>query len=388
MAAPPLPPSKSQIDKAGEILASKITEPRSLAEKEQAARVFRLAHEWRNSHQPPMHLLRAELLGRVRRVRAQAVTAARVKRMASIRRKLARITTTLTQIDDLGGCRAIVASMEELNALLADYRNRPNLHLLRRDRSYIDSPKVGGYRSHHLVFEYRGGDVAERLYDGRRIEVQLRTQLQHSWATAVEAVGMVRGEDMKGGEGDPRWLRLFELVASEIALTEGAAPVPKTPSPSARRREIAGLNLELDAAATLDNWTLAIKQTEATVAKDSKYFIIQYDNASQAVSVRGWSNSMSLADDYSRAERSQGVAVTTVLVEVDRVESLRAAYPNYFLDVSLFARNLRRILEGYPLFRTPEEGQASPSLPRKAGLVDLTWWYNRASRLRREADDR
>ena len=41
-----------------------------------------------------------------------------------------------------------------------------------------------------------------------------------------------------------------------------------------------------------------------------------------------------------------GGAYNIVLVEVDKVENLKAAYPNYFGDVQLFLRNLRLIARG------------------------------------------
>jgi hypothetical protein len=59
-----------------------------------------------------------------------------------------------------------------------------------------------------MVYKFRGSGE-EAVYNGRRVEVQVRTQLQHSWATAVEAVGLFRREDLKAGRGDLDWLRLF-----------------------------------------------------------------------------------------------------------------------------------------------------------------------------------
>jgi hypothetical protein len=117
----------------------------------------------------------------------KGLTAARMKRMKSIRKKLARLSTSLIQTQDIGGCRAILDSMDEVRAVVDLYRKSNGPHHIREDRSYIENPKDGGYRSHHLVFEFQGQDD-EVVYNGRRIEVQLRTQLQHAWATAVEAV--------------------------------------------------------------------------------------------------------------------------------------------------------------------------------------------------------
>jgi hypothetical protein len=50
-------------------------------------------------------------------------------------------------------------------------------------------------------------------------------------------------------------------------------------------------------------------------------------------------------DQYANAERRK-TSITTVLVEVDKVENLREAYPNYFLDVRLFTQNVLSALNG------------------------------------------
>jgi hypothetical protein len=44
-------------------------------------------------------------------------------------------------------------------------------------------------------------------------------------------------------------------------------------------------------------------------------------------------------------EQGDSDTVSTVLVEVDRVEDLKTAYPNYFLDVSLFIDHLNEALD-------------------------------------------
>jgi ppGpp synthetase/RelA/SpoT-type nucleotidyltranferase len=132
------------------------------------------------------------------------------------------------------------------------YRQSDSAHGLRGDRSYIETPKPGGYRSHHFVLEFLGSSQDEAIYNGLRIELQIRTRLQHAWATAVEAVGLVRNEDLKAGEGDADWLRLFELMASEIAHLERCPLVPGTPEHvAARTREIKVLDKKLGAASML-----------------------------------------------------------------------------------------------------------------------------------------
>jgi len=218
--------SRSQIEAAGKALAGKFTED----QVEEAVAIFRIAHNWRNAHVFPMRRVRFELGGLARRASAAAnITAARVKRMKSIRKKLRESPITLYQMQDIGGCRAIVDSMDHLRAIVARYNGGQSRHGIIRHWDYIDVPKRGGYRSHHVVLKFSGEDEEGEIYNRQRVEVQIRTKLQHVWATAVEAAGVVRAEDLKGGSGNTDWLRLFEIMGSEMALLENTPTVQGVP---------------------------------------------------------------------------------------------------------------------------------------------------------------
>lgn len=338
--------SKTQVENAGKALRGDLVwDGVDRTRQEEIIQIFRIAWDWRNSHAYPMRKLRQELSGKIRRIKTKGITAARMKRMQSIRKKLTRLTTTLVQIDDLGGCRAVVGSSAEVESLIAMYRSENGPHNKRTDRSYIEDPKLGGYRSHHFVFDFQGCDDTEIVYNGRRIEIQIRTRLQHAWATAVEALGLVRAEDMKAGEGDHDWLRLFELVSSEFADAEGCPVVPGAPNKQERVAELRNLQDKLRATSTLENLNQALKYTE-NYAGSADYFLIRYDNVNHTVDVRGFGTAGAWPEQFGQQESN---SITTVLVEVDKVENLREAYPNYFLDVTLFTRNLQNILGGRKL---------------------------------------
>ena len=111
-----------------------------------------------------------------------------MKRMKAIRAKLAKGNITLYQMQDVGGCRVIVSGMIRFG-IESDYQAGNTKHEISRVNDYIEGPKPDGYRCGHLVFKFcgTGNDV---VYNRQRIEMQIRTQLQHAWATAVEAVGL------------------------------------------------------------------------------------------------------------------------------------------------------------------------------------------------------
>jgi ppGpp synthetase/RelA/SpoT-type nucleotidyltranferase len=73
----------------------------------------------------------------------------------------------LNQLQDLGGCRATLVSIADVRVLVDVLRNKSR-HELRHEDDYIGEPKPDGYRSHHMIFNYKGRGEAE-IYDGRRI---------------------------------------------------------------------------------------------------------------------------------------------------------------------------------------------------------------------------
>jgi ppGpp synthetase/RelA/SpoT-type nucleotidyltranferase len=153
---------------------------------------------------------------------------------------------------------------------------------LRREDDYIGKPKDDGYRSRHLIFGFCGRDISN--YDGKRIELQVRTRLQHSWATAVEAVGLFRGEELKNHQGSDDWLRLFVLLSGEFAVAE-RCPVPLgCPDQYERRREIRELAKSLDAVKALETINHGVRGTDLPLSRGyhPTHYLIRYDHATNA----------------------------------------------------------------------------------------------------------
>lgn len=80
-----------------------------------------------------------------------------------------------------------------------------------RIKDYISEPKDDGYRAVHVIVKY----------DDRRIEVQLRTRIQHEWAFTVEGVTSRFGLDVKAGGGPPEVREWFAAVSE--AMPEGTS---------------------------------------------------------------------------------------------------------------------------------------------------------------------
>ena len=367
--------SKRQVKEAGAIIAAWNPYPYS----DEVGDAFRLAHEWRDAHVVPMRAARKELKELARRAKVRGQTAARLKRFQSIRHKLRRRPLSLYQMQDIAGARIIVETIEDVDAVAARYRAQQSQHEYIDEDDYITAPKVGGYRSVHFVLKYAGD---EELTGGNRltVEVQVRTRLQHAWATAVEAVGTVRNEQLKGGQGDRDWLRFFAIMSAEFAMEEGRQLVPNVSDAAGERRtELLELVARLDALNTLSGYRDAIREIDKFESFPGTSFLIELNNITRRVSIKTSPTFRGLAADYEAAEKNE--ASNAVLVEVDKVGELISAYPNYFLDVEMFTNRLRRLV-GVQEIGT-DAGDPAPGHRGSPMNEWLARWVMRSNRWRR-----
>jgi ppGpp synthetase/RelA/SpoT-type nucleotidyltranferase len=339
--------SNGDVRRAGELIAGDLPWTDESAPTIRDA--FRIANSWRDSHAYPMRSVRQSAIHFIGRCQLEGITAARLKRMQAIRRKLRRINIRLNRLQDLGGCRVILPDVADVRTLVEVMGEKGRNKIWDQD-DYIAKPKPDGYRSHHLKSEFLGRHTD--IYDGRRIELQVRTRLQHSWATAVEAVGLFRGEELKNHLGSSEWLRLFLLMSSEFAEAENCALPPGCPDKVDRRDELRDLEGTLGAVRVLETISHGVRGTDIHLAQNFRpaYYLIRYDHATKTVSVSPQNRPLIAAESYDNAEsadnKSGEATQNVVLVEVDKVENLKAAYPNYFGDVNLFTSVLRQITLG------------------------------------------
>lgn len=141
----------------------------------------------------------------------------RLKRVPTIIDKLVREPTlAMSRMQDIGGCRAVLPSIDGIRAVERRLEARPT-----RAREfiavsdYIASPRDSGYRGVHVIMRY----------GGRNIEMQLRTPFMHEWAVTVERLTDRYGEDYKGA-----WHStvspFLSLVSEAMAIDESGALVP------------------------------------------------------------------------------------------------------------------------------------------------------------------
>jgi len=344
--------SREEVNRAGRMLI----DPSSWSDLDELQKMFAVINNWRAAHNFPLNTFHVTLRSRARKLDPHAVTAQRLKRLSSIRAKLnrERETMKLTQMQDIGGCRAVLRDMTAVTDLLEIYResvakNPKGRSEFLHPKDYIASPKTDGYRSVHLIYRYRTASAKRRVYDGLKIEIQIRTRLQHAWATALETVGTFTGQALKWRGGQQEWQRFFALMGSALALRENTPLVPNTPTDPAElleelRRAASMLNVE----SVLTAWSRALNTLPTKGSTNASAFLLFLDPAAEEMQVTGYASSemQQASDDYLEIEKSLSETdnAQAVLVSVDSVSALKAAYPNYFVDAEVFLEALREAL--------------------------------------------
>jgi len=260
--------SKGQVDAAGRLLASGLGTP------EEIDVALDVLNNWRAVHSFPLNTIQMGLRTRARRIYEHALVAQRLKRVPSIVLKLRRFSSmNLSRMQDIGGCRAILESVNQVRKVRAAYARSEQQHEFVSEKDYISEPKASGYRGIHLVYRYHSERNPD--YNGRAIEIQLRTRLQHAWATAVETVGTFLQQSLKSSEGSEKWLRFFALTGSAFALTERTQAVPETPGdPQELIESVRILEAELDVRNRLGAYGEALKIAEDTQMAKAYYFLL------------------------------------------------------------------------------------------------------------------
>ena len=345
--------SKSKVDWAGNILISDTSLPN---EKNESIEIL---DNWRAIHRYPMHIFKKRLKNVSEKIDKEALAVQRLKRLPSILKKLQRKyygnkpTMKLSQMQDIAGCRAVMPNVFLAKKLYKEEYIKGDLkHKRVNEKDYITYPKEDGYRSIHLIYRYNSDKKGKKDYNGLLIEVQIRSKLQHLWATAIETVDFFTRQAIKSSEGQKEWMDFFRLVSSAFALIEKTPIVPNTPT---NKRElyskIKEKERELQVIKVMKGWAKAIRVFEQAVQKTPKlqFFLLELDILGEKLNITGYTKNQEERAilDYPKAEkRNEGKKEYDVfLVGADTTNDLKKVYPNYFVDTREFLINLQKVLD-------------------------------------------
>ena len=347
-----IPLSTSQAKRYSKILKQTISD-----DAEQTKEAIDFVQRWRARYAPATRQCFQTLLECCKGVDGAIITY-RLKRVSSIVQKIQRPNHNhlLNTLDDIGGCRVITKSIKDLRLIQKRIEDKiaGTSSEITKTKDYIDSPKSSGYRSCHLLTKQGS---CERKY---RVEIQLRTQLQHYWATALEVIDEIEGREIKTtntdvllGDADTR-TRLYynQLTSSLIAGIEESPTVPGTPKNiDDLVSEIETLPLSSEIISRLSRvYDDVLRLDEKHCApEDACVFILQFLKDEQNLIVHSYANNQmdESLSEYSRLEdevsenNKNGLIAPNqniVLVHVNDPEQLKVAYPNYSANIKEYLK--------------------------------------------------
>ena len=334
--------SLNKVDRAGTSLFN------INASDEELDRAVAILSNWRAAHSYPLNALNMTLKNRAHSVDQNASIAQRLKRWDSVVRKLERWDTMhLSQMQDIGGCRAVVDRITDLYELVALYQSRPLRHSLHKTRDYINFPKNDGYRSVHLMYRF-SGKATSLPWDKLRVEIQLRTKLQHAWATAVETVDAFTGQSLKFGEGEQDWRRFFALMGSVHANIEQTPTIPGAHNTNVQlAAEVRLLERKLLVVDCLNSFAQITQFVADQRGITRDWYLIRLMPEQKSVTVKGFPKFKlkQAEEELAKAEREfKDTRNQALLASADSLKELKKAYPNYFADTRFFTSVLRRFL--------------------------------------------
>lgn len=320
--------SKSKVNRAGDHVRSNSATTADLA----------AIDDWRAAHRGVLNTFQAILRTRTRG--AGITVAQRHKRRRTIYDKLSRFKKMqLARMDDVAGCRLIFKTIAELHTF------RETLHKARFDHrrlneidkyDYIKHPKATGYRGIHDVFEYNVRSDVGRKLAGLLVEIQYRTLVQHSWATAVEVVGFVTESQPKFQKGDKRYEQAMAYASEILArVFEGMTG----PFPLLTSAEVVEGFQKLDAELGLLRILKGLIAANTEVA-DNRNVILIF-SPEQQLQIKPYKNAPKALQALFDFEKSLPGS-DVVLVKATSSEDMRLAFKNYFSDAQDFIERIEQ----------------------------------------------
>lgn len=326
--------SKKDVQRAGEVLIS--DNP-----LEKNPELFKWSMEilsdWRANHAYSLDHVTNLLQGKSLKVDKKSIVVKRLKRTPSIIKKLRRFNLMkLRNMQDIAGCRSILSSTKNVQKVKRELNKKREY----RVRDYIKKPKPDGYRGIHLIGKInRRGNGTQYS-----VEIQLRSKIQHSWATAVEIIDLFTNQALKSNEGKQDWLDFFKYISHEFSKLEqiNNPPIENSLSESMR------LANKLRVYKKFKGYTGSLRVIESHVKKAIEgYNLVQIDLAKPTVKVTTFPfKQFEIATkEYLKHEKmaAENTKYIVALVSSQSIDNLKKAYPNYFADSELFVHNLKKV---------------------------------------------
>lgn len=324
--------SKKMIRRTGDRLAANL-----LSESERLE-ALKLVGHWRAAHIGPLRrtLLEIEHLCTSD---SSTILVSRLKRIDTIVNKLGRDNLRdhihLDTLHDIAGCRLIVENDDEVWRYAKLISQTEMFH---QPVDHMTKPQKTGYRGYHVICRH---DVPTYGYRQLNVEVQIRSRMQHDWATAVETYDQIRQTNLKFGQGSEQEKRYFWLASA--IMNSDVVDI------SSAIEELRSLDAELhileELAAASDSMFIPYEGE----INQSCSCLLTVDLGVQQVDIEVFSpeEEVNAADKYTKLETgNEESGIIYLLARAASLKDLRFAYPNYTSDISQFVKWLKETISG------------------------------------------
>ncbi|MFJ5338075.1 MULTISPECIES: RelA/SpoT domain-containing protein [Pectobacterium] len=335
-----LPHSKNQVKKAGEAIRK--------SEGDLAAPI-EIIRDYRAAHLYPLTIIKNLVWKHSKKININAVIARRLKRLPTIIDKLQRKTLdginpnsmSVTGMSDIGGCRVILENKQELLALNSSLNHSRTTHRTKRIRDYLANPKSTGYRGIHRIYDCYFKE-SNHQWKGFTIEVQLRTKLQHLWATTVEVVDLCEGKALKTNpfEADKRWAEFFFLMSEFLADEDGFIYLDNAKKNEYKKRLI-DLNNTIGVYNKLASFKAVFSSKDIEdKSKGTSFAVLIIDDQRRRVRYSFYSEKAKKDAIAHYDAEEKNASNNVLLVQMDDIKNIKNAYPNYLIDTSEFLEKI------------------------------------------------
>lgn len=331
--------SNSYIKKMGKILIeSKIQEEVSLAES--------VVEAWRGQHDIVLDEFESRLYPILKENKIVFVDKGRrLKRLLAIKNKMDRHDVwNLSTMQDVGGVRIIFSSLDDLyDAKNLLTTNCISEFVIDDVVDYIEKPRNTGYRAIHFVFRYLPNDKTHDCY-GQKIELQLRTKIQHAWAMGVETAELITGSALKDGVEDSEWQVFFRDISVcfysvDIGSCECKKNEKEIIDSIVSNTKINPKYIEdLRSVMTMVTINDSEGETERKSEVDGYYLMdVNYKSRLSRIVFFPKEERDKAIENYNQQEReNEGQPKDVILVSVPSIKNLKEMYPSYYFDASKF----------------------------------------------------
>lgn len=298
----------------------------------------------------------------------QHLTASRNKRIETIISKLCRPEKPkLDRIHDIAGTRIIFENIKSLedyidileNTELVNFKEKINEDKNRYN--YIKNPKSDGYRSIHKVFYYSSNIPYSTLnekhfnLENKKIELRLRTRLQHIWATTVEIYDIINKSNIKTGTHNKLetkeglFFKKCSLVFEGIESND-VEKIKININEIFRDKDLVEIYNRLKGIKNIKNI-----QLPKTLGSDEVFILITDLNKGKTtffttdpIEKNDKQDTFLINASYRRLEEknTKGEYILLLLTLGD-IKKLKNVYPNYFLNTNKFISILKKYKDKY-----------------------------------------